>query len=110
MELRILSVRAGTLPLRRKYAGVLQRQGRLQMVGIGWRAALLGALVMLLALPVGPASARTRKRHTRTTTSPALSIQVLSNRADLISAGDALVAIDGAGSQKPRVKLGSRDV
>src|SRR4051812_15815073 len=39
------------------------------------------------------------------------SIQVLSNRADLISAGDALVAIGlPAGADSARVTLGGRDV
>ncbi|MFL5884625.1 MAG: DUF6351 family protein [Thermoleophilaceae bacterium] len=80
------------------------------MQGKGFRGALLVVLVGTLVLPVGPASARTRKRHTRATTaSPALAIRVLSNRADLISGGDALVAIDGVGAQKPRVTVGGRD-
>jgi Tannase-like family of unknown function (DUF6351) len=42
-----------------------------------------------------------------------VSIQVLSNRADLISAGDALVAVDlpaGTNPAKIRVKIGVRDV
>jgi hypothetical protein len=42
-----------------------------------------------------------------------VSIQVLSNRADLISAGDALVAVDlpaGTDPAKVRVKIGTRDV
>ena len=37
-------------------------------------------------------------------------IQVLSNRADLISGGDALVAVTGVDASKARVTVGSRDV
>ena len=42
--------------------------------------------------------------------SAALDIDVISNRADLISAGDALVAIDGADPSAIRVTEDGRDV
>ncbi len=53
----------------------------------------------LTALLIAPASA-----------SAALKIDVISNRADLISAGDALVAIDGADPSTIRVTEDGRDV
>ena len=53
----------------------------------------------LTALLIAPASA-----------SAALKIDVISNRADLISAGDALVAIDGADPAAIRVTEDGRDV
>ena len=53
----------------------------------------------LTALLIAPASA-----------SAALNIDVVSNRADLISAGDALVAIDGADPSTIRVTEDGRDV
>lgn len=39
-----------------------------------------------------------------------LSIHVLSNRADLISGGDALVRLEGAGAASARVDLNGRDI
>src|SRR3954451_81074 len=106
---RAVCAARGTLPP----VGVRTRthRGREGIVqGTGRKAAVLFMLVALLALPTSSASARSRKGHSRARTGPLLSIHVLSNRADLISGGDALVAIDGAGSQKPTVKLGARDV
>jgi hypothetical protein len=50
---------------------------------------------------------------TPATASPQASIEVLSNRGDLISAGDALVAVDlppGTDARTVRVSVGSRDV
>ncbi|HYZ28742.1 MAG TPA: DUF6351 family protein, partial [Thermoleophilaceae bacterium] len=66
--------------------------------------ALAAALTTLLLAPVAAGA---------TVPEPALRIQVLSNRADLISAGDALVAITHAKGVNPnaiRVKLGPADI
>jgi Tannase-like family of unknown function (DUF6351) len=63
------------------------------------------AALTILAL-VAPAAAHAE-------TAAPLTIEVLSNRADLISADDALVAISYSEGVEPsdiRVKLGSRDV
>jgi hypothetical protein len=57
---------------------------------------LVAALATLLVAPA--------------TASAALDIDVISNRADLISAGDALVAIDGADPSAVRVTEDGRDV
>ncbi|WP_205698895.1 DUF6351 family protein [Conexibacter sp. SYSU D00693] len=65
------------------------------------RVGLLAAA--LAALGAGSASAAP----------PALELEVLSNRADLVSAGDALVAVDlapGVSADGLRVRLGRRDV
>jgi hypothetical protein len=62
---------------------------------------LLAALTLLLLLPAGSADAA-KKKH--------LKIQVLSNRADLISGGDALVRIAGAPAKGLRVHAGRRGV
>jgi hypothetical protein len=59
---------------------------------------LVAALGALLAAPTAAHAA------------PALKIDVISNRADLISAGDALVAIDGADPSTVRVTEDGRDV
>src|SRR3954465_150372 len=63
--------------------------------------ALVAALTMLLVAPAAASAA------------PALNIDVISNRADLISAGDALVAIDvpdGIDSPTIQVTDDGRDV
>ena len=65
------------------------------------RIALLTGLLILVLCPIAEAKA------------PPLRIEVLSNRADLISADDALVAVSYPKGVKPsdiRLKLGSRDV
>ena len=65
--------------------------------------ALLTALPLVVGtLPAGQASA-----------AGALTIRVLSNRADLVSGGDALVAVDlpdGVSAAEVRVSVGERDV
>ena len=58
-----------------------------------------GAIAVVLA---APAAATAAKRD--------LSVEVLSNRADLISGGDALVQIDGAGGARLAVDVDGRDV
>lgn len=70
-------------------------------------AALLGAIVALGLLGPGAAGATT------TTPSEPVTIQVLSNRADLISGGDALVQVTrpaGTAGEKLTVTVGDRDV
>ena len=58
----------------------------------------------LAAVPAGGSSARPAEAA-----KPKLKIQVLSNRADLLSGGDALVRIKGP-TKGVRVKLGKRTV
>ena len=61
---------------------------------------IAAATVLFALLGLGPTAA-----------APALDIRVLSNRADLLSGGDALVEIVGAGSgERLRVRLDGRDV
>jgi len=85
----------------------VQRQG---LVVLGVVAALLGSLLgallgaLLVASPAPGSAAATRG---------SLVVQVLSDRADLISGGDALVAVRlpaGVGPERVRVLLGDRDV
>ncbi len=60
---------------------------------------------LLVVLPTGSSAATPVKGR--------LAIEVLSNRADLISGGDALVAVrvpQGAKLSQVRVKVGRRDV
>ncbi len=61
---------------------------------------------LLVALPVGPASAKATKAATKP-----LSITVLSTRADLVSDGDALVGLGGVRTLRGvTVRAGRRDV
>ena len=81
----------------------VQRQG---LVVLGVVAALLGSLLgaLLVASPAPGSAAATRG---------SLVVQVLSDRADLISGGDALVAVRlpaGVRPERVRVLLGDRDV
>jgi Tannase-like family of unknown function (DUF6351) len=74
-----------------------------------WGALLRGALLAaLLACPLaGPAEAAAKPAK------PQLSISVLSGRADLVSGGSALVAVDlppGSNPRLARVTLGGNDV
>ena len=62
----------------------------------GW--GVLIAAVAVLAVGVAPASAKP------------LRIKTLSNRADLVSSGDALVQVKGRGARRARVTLNGRDV
>jgi hypothetical protein len=76
-----------------------------------WRSSLLIALVALLLAT--PAMALVSWAAPTPSDGPALHIDVLSNRADLISAGDALVAVRlprGTRPRSVRVRLDGRDV
>src|SRR3954454_4883322 len=64
---------------------------------------LIAALIPLALAPIAAAEAA----------SPPITIDVLSNRADLISAGDALVAVsypDGVDPSTIRMRLGTQDI
>src|SRR5438874_1355860 len=88
-----------------------------RLVRVRRRTALLVPMLALAALLAAAAaapgaSARAHRRHV-VRRAPALSIQVLSNRADLISGGDALVAVNLPSGVRPaavRVTAGGRDV
>jgi hypothetical protein len=70
--------------------------------------------IALAALLVVPAASADAAKHKKTRAVPAgLAVEVLSNRADIISGGDALVAVklpDGVDASRVRVTIGSRDV
>ena len=79
---------------------------------------LLAAGLLTAGLAVGAASAGTTSAAaepgtTSAAAAPALDIAVLSNRADLVSAGDALVAVDmpvGTAPEQVQVSLNGADV
>jgi Tannase-like family of unknown function (DUF6351) len=74
--------------------------------GVIVRAAIIMAL--LASALAGPADAASKP-----TSKPQLSISILSGRADLVSGGSALVAVDlppGSNPQRARVTLGGNDV
>ena len=77
-----------------------------------WRSSILIALVALLLSAPAMAFA-SWAAPAASTDGPPLRIQVLSNRADLVSAGEALVAVRLPAGTRPRtvrVKLDGRDV
>jgi hypothetical protein len=76
--------------------------------GLVGRAAIAMLACLLLLAAVGAGSANAKKRSSKP-----IAIDVLSNRADLVSGGDALVAVrlpKGARASAVRIKLNGRNV